>query len=164
MTDSVSDKNGTEKPIIPTSVQKLQEELKEELKAVPDEQKRQRIAALISETILHIGPLPAPETLGQYNDVLPGLAERIVKMTENQNNHRIKQEDKVISSQVFLSKRGQLFGFILAIIFFFVAGFLGYTGHDWIAGELGTIDVVGLVAVFVLGRKQQTKELKEKAK
>lgn len=34
------------------------------------------------------GPLPAPETLAEYNEVLPGLAERIVAAFEEEGRHR----------------------------------------------------------------------------
>jgi uncharacterized membrane protein len=29
---------------------------------------------------LHQGPIPAPHTLQQYNDIVPGAAERIIAM------------------------------------------------------------------------------------
>ncbi len=40
------------------------------------------------EHFVHSGPLPDPQSLGMYEEVLPGLADRIVKMTESQVAHR----------------------------------------------------------------------------
>ncbi len=36
---------------------------------------------------LHVGPLPSPTVLGGYNRVEPGLAGRIVKMAEEEQEH-----------------------------------------------------------------------------
>lgn len=51
------------------------------------------------------GPLPHPQLLAQYNEAVPNGADRIVKLTENQAEHR-----QAIES------RGQLFTFALAVI------------------------------------------------
>ncbi|MGO2103477.1 MAG: DUF2335 domain-containing protein [Psychroflexus halocasei] len=37
----------------------------------------------------HSGPLPDAETLVRYDSVIPEGAYRIMKMAENQQNHRI---------------------------------------------------------------------------
>lgn len=42
-----------------------------------------------------LGPLPPPETLAQYEQVLPGSAERIMVMAENQAEHRQSLEETV---------------------------------------------------------------------
>ena len=51
------------------------------------------------------GPLPHPQLLNQYNEVIPGGADRIVKLTENQAAHRQS-----------LESRAQVFTFILALV------------------------------------------------
>src|SRR3989338_1832853 len=63
----------------------------------------------------HSGPLPAPETLQKYNQILPGLADRIVKMAENQSIHRQKLESRVVWFDGFRSTLGLFFGFAIAI-------------------------------------------------
>ena len=50
------------------------------------------------------GPLPSPEALEKYNQVLPGAAERILAMAENQGKHRQDIERKVIESNAFVQK------------------------------------------------------------
>ncbi len=51
--------------------------------------------------------------------------------------------------------RGQVFGFILGLFGIASAVYLAVNGHDTVAGIFGTTTIVGLVAVFVIGRKQQ---------
>lgn len=53
--------------------------------ASPAEQENQ---TLIQTESRFSGPLPHPELFAQYNKVLPGTAERIVKMTESEQGHR----------------------------------------------------------------------------
>ena len=39
-------------------------------------------------------PLPHPSVLKQYDDAVPGAAERILRMTESQAEHRIRQAER----------------------------------------------------------------------
>lgn len=59
------------------------------------------------------GPLPDPNTLHGYESTCKGAANRIIKMTENQSQHRQKMEDKVISSNIKNEGRGMIFAFVL---------------------------------------------------
>lgn len=47
------------------------------------------------------------------------------------------------------------FGFILALVGLIITFFLAYYGHEVVAGILGTTTIIGLVTVFVLGKKHQ---------
>src|SRR3989338_3375865 len=51
------------------------------------------------------GPLPPPEVLRQFDQVVPGAAERIIKMAEQQFAHRTELEKKVIDSDIRQSKQ-----------------------------------------------------------
>ncbi len=108
------------------------------------------------------GPIPPPEILKGYNEVVSNGAERIVLMAENQSSHRIHLEDHAVKEQLKQSRQGQLFGFILGLIGLILATVLALLGHETIAGIFGTITIVGLVTVFVLGRNTQDKDLSEK--
>lgn len=70
------------------------------------------------------GPIPSPEILKQYDEILPGLADRIMMMAEKQINHRIKLEELELKEEVKLKKRGQIFAFIIA--------FCGFAGSVWL--------------------------------
>lgn len=110
----------------------------------------------------HSGPLPAPETLSQYNDIIPNGAERIMMMAESQSEHRKSLEKTVIASQTKQSERGQLIAGILALILI-GAGIAAFsTGHDGVAGTIFGVTVIGLVTVFVIGKSDQQKDLAAK--
>ena len=61
------------------------------------------------------GPLPHPDVLRKFNEIVPGAAERIIKMAEEQSAHRKELEKKVVDSDIARSKWGQILGFIIAI-------------------------------------------------
>jgi uncharacterized membrane protein len=108
------------------------------------------------------GPLPPPEALEKYNQVLPGLAERIVALTERQSDHRQRLESLVVRSNARNELLGQVFALVLA------AGTIG--GSIWLVSlgkDIGGITgilttIASLVGVFIYGRHKHRKELKEK--
>ena len=55
----------------------------------PDE-KSVLLRGEIATATFHSGPLPDPDTLGRYDMVIPGAADRIIKIAENQAIHRQK--------------------------------------------------------------------------
>lgn len=64
---------------------------------------------------VHSGPLPAPETYAQYDEVHPGAAERILRMAEKEQDHRHRSEGRIIFHEYAVRYTAQ-FGAILALI------------------------------------------------
>ncbi len=125
--------------------------------SIPRE-KREKILKSITTIAIResfSGPLPPPRLLSEYNDVVDNGAERIMKMAENQSNHRISLEDHAIKEELRQSRYGQYFGFALGILGMGIAAWLAITGHDTVAGIFGTTTVVGLVTVFVVGNRSK---------
>jgi len=56
------------------------------------------VATTTAETFS--GPLPHPQILEKYNEVVPDAAERIIAMAENQSKHRQELETKAIESDI----------------------------------------------------------------
>ena len=77
--------------------------------------KKSASGVVVAKSEFYAGPIPDPETLARYEEILPGAAERILKMAEYQSAHRRKIEDEVIKSSIENSKRGQIFGVIIAL-------------------------------------------------
>lgn len=108
------------------------------------------------------GPLPPPEILKNYNDIVQNGAERIISMAEKQSIHRMMLEEHAIKEELKQSRNGQFFGFFLGVFGLSLATILAMYGHETIAGIFGTTTILGLVTVFVLGKKAQIKELSDK--
>lgn len=123
-----------------------------------DEQQSQNVHGLAAVRQEFSGPIPHPMLLQQYDQVIPGAAERILKMAENQSAHRMDLEKIVIRSDVTKSERGQVFGLGVAILGIIASIILGLAGHEIAAGIIGGSDLVSLASVFVFGRRRKELE------
>jgi len=108
------------------------------------------------------GPLPHPDLLAKYNDVVPNGAERLMQMAEQQQKHRHDLERTVIHGNVKSEKRGQYMGLIVSVVGLGVATYLAAIGKEITGGILGSLDIVSLASVFVIGKRMQKKELADK--
>jgi uncharacterized membrane protein len=126
------------------------------------QKKKDEILKIISLTMIqeksHSGPLPDAETLIKYDTVIPQGADRIMKMAEKQQEHRMMLENKVVTSQSKQSSLGQWFGLIIGIVGIGCGTFLAYSGQTTVGGIIAGGTVVSLVSVFVIGKKLQKSE------
>lgn len=83
-------------------------------------------------------PLPPPNALARYNDVLPGAAERILQMAERQQeqDHNAQMEAIGIERTVVVSDArraylGLLAGFIIFLLVISGGIYLIASGYDW---------------------------------
>lgn len=110
----------------------------------------------------YAGPLPPPGMLAQYNALVPGAADRILRMAEEQQSHRHEMESSVVRRNLDAQVRGQRMSFMISVIVI-VGGFAlmayGKDGYG-IAAIVSALSV--LVAVFIGGRLLQLKERREK--
>src|SRR5437762_1146766 len=68
----------------------LPEEAKQILEAVPAPQ-RKAVKALIAVSITRFrGPLPHPDTMRAYDEIVKGSADRIITIFEEQSRHRMR--------------------------------------------------------------------------
>ena len=109
------------------------------------------------------GPIPNPALLKEYENILPGSAERIIRMAEQQAAHRQLLERTVIIGDSKRANRGLWVGGVIAFAFLVGAVFLIYNGHDWAGATLGTVDVASIVGVFIYGTISRKSERSQKA-
>ena len=69
----------------------------------------------VSATEVWAGPIPPPEALQKYEDLVPGAANRILEMAEGQTAHRIQIEKTVVRGDSWRSFLGLIFGFIVSM-------------------------------------------------
>ena len=99
------------------------------------------------------GPLPPPEVLRGYDDALPGAAERILRMAEIDQADAREANRLAIREAAADSRHGQKYALRIALAARTAACVLGYRGHETAAATVGGGTVVGLVAVFIAGRR-----------
>ena len=112
------------------------------------------------------GPLPPPNILDGYERVLPGSADRIITMAEEQLKHRHNLEKSVIKSNIRNEGVGMVFAFILTLTLMFFGGYLIINEKET-AGYFAVFGpVVFHSASYVFnkrkeGKTNETKEIKE---
>jgi uncharacterized membrane protein len=98
------------------------------------------------------GPIPPPDALAGYERIQTGLADRIVRMAEEEQRQRHQLESEITKRSFDEARRGQNLGFAIGTVAI-IAGALTATAGASIPGSIiGGGGVIGLVAVFVLGR------------
>lgn len=108
------------------------------------------------------GPLPHPYILKGYNEILPGAADRVFKLTEGEFAHRHDMEKKALNGAIERDKRGQHYGLAATIFTLVCATILGLTGHEILAGSI-VATIVAIAAIFVLRSKPASHKKEEKS-
>ena len=92
--DTVPDneETGTTRPNVPQAV----------LDALPDD-----IRTSVIQAASFSGPLPPSAMYREYEEVMPGSANRLMELTENQQEHRHKWESDALGASISDNKRGQ---------------------------------------------------------
>lgn len=132
----------------------------------PENIKEELVEVLVAEqthSMTYSGPIPHPDLLRQFDDVIPNGADRIMKMAEIQSAHRQQLEAKVVNA----NNRDSLFGVISATLICLTA----IIGAIWllslgksIEGLAVLITSLGsVVYVFIKGRKADYNDLKSKS-
>ncbi len=112
--------------------------------------------------VSYSGPLPPPEVLAKFDQVVPGGAERILAQFEAQRARRQRIELRAINSNTFV----QIFGAISALLL----GLLAIGGGLFLVHEGKSLEGFGafftglaaLVGVYIYGKKSQADERKAK--
>jgi uncharacterized membrane protein len=97
----------------------------------------------------HQGPLPSPRQLSGYEKVLPGSAERIMKMAEKEQDHRQGCENRLIGAEISLKHIGQGLAFLALIVMIGLLGYMTWTGAAGPAATLGGVMVAAVVGAFL---------------
>lgn len=96
-----------------------------------------------------VSPLPPPEDLQKYNQIVQGAGERLLKMAEAEQSHRIYRERAAIS----IGRWGLVVGAVVTVLIAVGGLWLVNNGRTW-----GGVSVIaGVAGVFVWGTKPHIK-------
>lgn len=56
-------------------------------------------AEIITRASSWSGPLPSPDSLREFEEIVPGSADRLITMVEKQGNHRMEIEKRVVDGE-----------------------------------------------------------------
>lgn len=107
-------------------------------------------------------PLPPPEIIAGYEEILPGSADRILRMTEEQGKHRRELEKLVIKGDIRRSNIGLLLASIVTTIIIGCATYLALNNREATASVMVGTTIVALSANFIYGTVARKNERAEK--
>lgn len=84
-----------------------------EIEDIPDKKVERAVAKVIQSEFS--GPIPPPSIIKGYEEIMPGAAERIIAMAENQAKHRQDMEKIMVNAEARDSLLGVVFAFILGV-------------------------------------------------
>jgi uncharacterized membrane protein len=97
----------------------------------------------------------------QYEQVQPGLAERIVAMAETVATGEIKTRDKLADAEIERARSGQVLAFLLTIIALGAAIYF-FAARDPVAGgALLSFPVIMLIRSFLIGLRGESADRRE---
>jgi len=99
------------------------------------------------------GPIPPPKLFGQYENILSGAADRILKMAEKQSEHRHSLEKQHVDRSLKDARTGLHYGFIIVIFCLLISGTLLFIDKTTSGLILGGGSLASLAAVFVYGTR-----------
>ncbi len=119
----------------------------------------------------YFGPIPDPTALAQYENVMPGMADRLVTMEEEKAKNEIKlaeirvtnevattakladadiaNTEKLVDAEIFTGKRGQNQAYSLALIAFTASVVFFALGNPYAGTVLLSFPVVILISAFL---------------
>lgn len=139
--------------------------------------KQKKAVATINQKVVAAqfqGPIPPPQILAGYENLLPGAADRIISMAEKETYHRQMMEKKALDSEInglkheaSDTRRGQYCGLLIGITAILSGTYTSVNGYPWAGSFIGVGGVIGLVSAFIAGRNtkpsndesQSTKEI-----
>lgn len=123
-------------------------------KAVKPEKAETTRVELAEPTMVRVMDyLPAPEELARYEKVVPGGAERILEMAEQQSRHRREMEERSVSAEIRGAKLKQILTFALAFATGVLGGALLITGSELAGLMVLLVDAAAVVGIVVYGNK-----------
>ena len=175
MGDIIKDQEG-QKMEIDNIPQKLEDAIEPVISSsqLSNEQKVEKVGHLVARMIAvsqesFSGPMPHPDILRGYKELIPDAPERILQMAEQEQKHRIdvekqmlEQNNKNILESAKANKRSQIIAFILAFILIASGVALTILGHAVVGGTIFGTTIVGVIAIFITGKSGKIIKKEEK--
>ena len=109
---------------------------------------------------LFSGPIPPPALMKEYAEIDPEFPGRFIEIFERQQAHDheveiavIANNKEIILNNQSLQRRGQTFGFILALVGLIGGLTASFLGSPIVGGIIGAGGLALLAGVFVYSRK-----------
>lgn len=113
---------------------------------------------IIQQQKIHFGPLPAPEDLSVYNQIIPDGANRIMAMAEKSQDlmdKRLEYEGSLKKKEQSNQHFGQKAGAFTVFLFTALSAYIAHLGDTHSAALLMGAGLASLVASFIVGNHKK---------
>lgn len=124
----------------------------------PEKAKEARVVLTRTVSKPHSGPIPSADELEHLEQVLPGLADRVVSMAEREQSHRHGTMENLLDKEFALRGRGQWMALGALVLLLLAVVVIAWLGDTKSAAWLGAATIVAVVSVFITGRFYDSKE------
>ncbi len=111
---------------------------------------------------VYSGPIPSANELRKYEEVVPGAADRILKMAEEQSRHRRKMESEMLQASIRAERIGQILGFMIFLTALLAGIVLMGLGKDAIGLITSLGSLAAIIGLFIYSRNTSKTELNKK--
>lgn len=111
----------------------------------------------------HIGPIPSTELLAEYERVLPGVSERIIRIFEQEQMHRHQLEIMALAEEKSTMRVGQFLLLIVVICSLSTGIFLSFRGAEISGAIIGAAAIIVPLVAFLKYPRRSNNEVKNEA-
>jgi uncharacterized membrane protein len=115
--------------------------------------KQQSQQIIHQEQHISTGPLPQPDIMRGYESIVPGAAERILAMAEQESEHLRQHDVATLNAYKSDVRRSQILAFLSISLFVSLAGIAIVYNQPWIAGIVGGTTIISVVSAFLKTQK-----------
>ncbi len=115
----------------------------------------------IAQQEMYSGPIPDPESMKKYEEIKPGFADRLLKMAEKEQEHRISVNKKLLElEQKDQDKdykylfRGQVLAILAVLLICSLSLYAFYKGYPKQGAIIACTIIITLVGSFLISRKK----------
>ena len=104
---------------------------------------------------MYSGPLPHPDLLNRYREIIPDAPERILRMAERQSEHRIEMERRLIVNGIWNERAGLVFGFIVCLTALVCGVLIVQSGYEGFGFAAIIAAIASPIAVFMYVKRRE---------
>lgn len=135
------------------------------------EQPRQSRQAALQVFQQYSGPVPSPEILAKFENLVPGAAEKLIQLALSEAEHRHNFEKKQLDANIEFTReyfkdtrRGMWIASIITTLVLAIIVLALFLKQPTVAGIMGGSTIIALATIFVVGRKDSVIPAKKENK
>ena len=148
-----------DKPSLP---EPIKAKINEILNKVPP-QERSAVELSIQQVIsttFHNGIIPPADEMSALERIQKGTLDRFLTIAEREQDHRHKNESRIVIGELMLKHLGQGFALVALFSMLGIVGYMAHLGQSEIAAAFGVAIIIAVVFMFIKGREINSEDLR----